>query len=352
MKNLFSVILLFSGIIFIFSCTRQTDTEEKLFLKDNWAIQSSAEISEYGEEISSTEYEPEEWYPTTVPATVLAVLVENGVYPDPYYGTNIESIPGYFAGRRREMPEDSPFAVPWWYRTEFKLPADYKGKNIWLNFHSINYQANIWLNGSLIADTTIIEGAYRLFDLDITEHAVPGGNNCLALEIFPPEGMDLTITWVDWNPTPPDRGMGIWYDVFIQSTGPVAIKHPHVITDLDLPSTDVADLTISAELVNTEDNQVTGVLKGQIEETGFSQEVTLDPRETRLISFAPDQYPQLRFSNPRLWWPHTVGTPNLYDLKLTFETGDKISDLKEVRFGIRETMVKILSSEAEDMFRI
>ncbi len=336
MKNLFSIVLLLSGIMFILSCTRQTDTEEKLFLKENWAIQSSSEIGEDGEAISSTAYETEEWYPTTVPATILAVLVENGVYPDPYYGTNIESIPGYFTGRRREMPEDSPFAVPWWYRTEFKLPADYKGKNIWLNFHSINYQANVWLNGNLIADTTTIEGAYKLFDLDITEHAVPGENNCLALEIFPPEGMDLTITWVDWNPTPPDRGLGIWYDVFIQSTGPVAIKHPHVITDLDLPSTDIADLTISAELVNTEDNQVTGLLKGQIEETEFSQEVTLDPGETRLISFAPDQYPQLKFSNPRLWWPHTVGTPNLYDLKLTFETGDKISDLKEVRFGIRE----------------
>jgi exo-1,4-beta-D-glucosaminidase len=336
MKNLFSIVLLLSGIMFILSCTRKTDTEEKLFLKDNWAIQSSSESGEDGEAISSTAYEPEEWYPTTVPATVLAVLVENGVYPDPYYGTNIESIPGYITGRRREMPEDSPFSVPWWYRTEFKLPADYKGKNIWLNFHSINYKANVWLNGNLIADTTSIEGAYRLFDMDITEHAVPGENNCLALEIFPPEGMDLTITWVDWNPTPPDRGMGIWYDVFIQSTGPVAIKHPHVITDLDLPSTDIADLTISAELVNTEDNQVTGVLKGQIEETEFSQEVTLDPGETRLISFAPDQYPQLQFTNPRLWWPHTVGTPNLYDLKLIFETGDKISDLKKVRFGIRE----------------
>jgi exo-1,4-beta-D-glucosaminidase len=336
MKNFFSVVFLLTGIIFIFSCSRQANNEEKLFLKDNWAIQSSAEIGDDGEAISSVGYEPEEWYPASVPATVLAVLVENGVYPDPYFGTNIESIPGYITGRRREMPEDSPFRVPWWYRTEFKLPAKYEGENIWLNFHSINYKANIWLNGNLIADTSTIEGAYRLFDLDITEHAVPGENNCLALEIFPPQGMDLTITWVDWNPTPPDRGMGIWYDVFIQSTGSVAIKDPHVITDLPLPSTDVADLTISAEVINTEDTQVTGILKGQIEETEFSQEVTLDPGETRLITFAPDQFPQLQITNPRLWWPHTVGTPNLYDLKLTFETGGKVTDQKKVRFGIRE----------------
>jgi len=191
-------ILLFVVILSI-SCTQKTDTEEKLFLKDNWAIQSSTEIGEDGKTISTSGYESERWYPTTVPATVMGVLVENGVYPDPYFGTNIESIPGYITGRRREMPEDSPFRVPWWYRTEFKLPAKYEGGNIWLNFHSINYKANVWFNGNLIADTTTVEGAYRLFDLDITEYATPGKINCLALEIFPPKGMDLTITWVDWN---------------------------------------------------------------------------------------------------------------------------------------------------------
>jgi exo-1,4-beta-D-glucosaminidase len=299
------------GIIFSLSCVRQADTEEKLFLKDNWAIQSSANIAEDGKNISSTDYDTEGWYPTSVPATVLAALVENGVYPDPYYATNMDSLPGTITGRVREMPEDSPFRVPWWYRTEFKLPAKYQGKNIWLNFHSINYKANIWINGQLIADTTLIEGAYRLFDLNITDYTNANENNCLALEIFPPKGMDLTITWVDWNPTPPDRGMGIWYDIFIQSTGPVAIKNPQVITDLDLPSTDVADLTISAELVNTGEKRVSGILKGVIEDIEFSREITLSPGENRLTSFSPAEFPQLRISNPRLWWPHTVGTPNL-----------------------------------------
>ena len=324
------------GIIFSIFCARFTDTEEKLFLKDNWAIQSSEEVKEEGKIISTPKYNPEGWYPTSIPSTVLAALVENEVYPDPYYGTNIESIPGYTSGRRGDMPEDSPFRVPWWYRTEFKLPSDYKGKNIWLHFHSINYKANVWLNGNLIADTSTVEGAYRLFDFDIGDYALPGGNNSLALEIFPPEGMDLTITWVDWNPTPPDRGMGIWYDVFINSTGPVAIENPHVITDLDLPSLDVANLTISAELINAEENQVTGILSGEIEDIEFSQEVTLAAEETKLITFSPDKFPQLEISDPRLWWPNLVGPQNLYDLKLTFEIEGEISDSKKERFGIRE----------------
>ncbi|NSW95027.1 MAG: hypothetical protein HPY62_10025 [Bacteroidales bacterium] len=55
-----------------------------------------------------------------MPTTVLAALVANGVYPDPYFGTNINKIPGAITGRNREMPEGSPFRVPWWYCTEFR----------------------------------------------------------------------------------------------------------------------------------------------------------------------------------------------------------------------------------------
>ena len=336
MKRLILSCILFSAIIFSFSCSRQADTEGKLFLKNDWTIQSSAKITENGVRISSPDFIPEGWYPTSFPTTVLAALVANGLYPDPYYGTNIESLPGYYTGFDKGMPDDSPFRVPWWYRTKFQLPAQFQGKNIWLNLNSINYKANIWLNGKLIADTTEIEGAYRLFDLDITDFANPGADNCLALEIFPPKGMDLTITWVDWNPTPPDRGMGIWYDVFIKTSGPVAIKNPQVVTDLELPATDVANLKISAELVNTEESQVSGILKGIIENIEFSQEITLNPGEKKIIYFYPPEFPQLRISNPRLWWPYTVGTPNLYDLNLTFQTDNQISDQKKVRFGIRE----------------
>jgi exo-1,4-beta-D-glucosaminidase len=341
MKKLVSYLTLFMAISFSFSCSQKSETEGKLLLKDNWAIQSSEKIGADGSTISTLSYEPDGWYPTSMPSTVFAALYANGQFPDPYYGTNFEKVPGYYTGFNAGMPENSPFRVPWWYRTVFNIPAEYQGKNMWLNFHSINYKANIWLNGKIIADTTEIEGAYRLFDLDITKYAQPGTENCLALEIFPPKGMDLTITWVDWNPTAPDRAMGIWYDVFIKSTGSVAIKNPRVITDLDLPSTDKANLTISAEIVNTGETEVSVTLKGTIEDEGnadidFAQGINLRPGENRLVTFSPDEYSQLRISNPRLWWPHTVGSPELYNLKLEILIDDKVSDIKNVRFGIRE----------------
>ena len=331
------IVLIFTLLTLVcINCLGQNTSDGKFLLKDNWAIQSSKEIKSDAKTISTIGFKTDGWYPTSVPTTVLAALVANKVYPDPYYGTNINNLPGTIPYPKRDMPDGSPFKVAWWYRTEFQIPADFKKMHTWLQFQSINYKANIWLNGILIADTTTIEGAYRLFNLDISKAALPGNNNCLALEIFPPKGMDLTITWVDWNPTTPDRGMGIWYDVAVHATGDVAIENPHVITKLNLPSTDQAKLSISAELRNAEAKKITGILKGSVENITFSQEVTLEPGETKMVSFLPETFPQLVVANPRLWWPHTVGPQNLYDLNLSFVTFGKTTDTKKVRFGIRE----------------
>jgi len=333
-KNIVHTVIVLT--ILSLSCVKQVPADEKILLKDNWAIQSSTETKSDGKAISSNGFRAERWYPVSVPTTVLAGLVANKVYPDPYYGTNIKNLPGVIHERNSGKADENPFRVAWWYRTEFELPADYKGKQIWLKFHSINYKANIWLNGNLLADTATIEGAYRLFNLNISKEALPGENNCLALEIFPPKRTDLSITWVDWNPTTPDKGMGIWYDVSVNVTGAVAIENPHVVTKLNLPSADQAKLTVTAELRNTEEKPIKGILKGVIENISFSQEVMLGAGETKLVSFLPENFPQLVIANPRLWWPHTVGPQNLYDLNLSFVASGKKMDSKKVRFGIRE----------------
>lgn len=328
--------IVMAALIIINACKTSDNIKDSLLLRDNWAIQSSVKVRESGKTISTVDFKAENWFPATVPSTVFGTLVENKVYPDPYFGTNIMTIPGYIAKREGEIPDDSPFKAAWWYRTVFSIPDDYMSKNVWIKFHSINYKANIWLNGNLVADTNTVKGAYRLYNFDITQNVRPGKQNCLALEIFPPKGNDLTITWVDWNPTPPDRGMGIWYDVSVNSTGPVAINNPQVITKLNLPSTDKATLTISSELTNYTDKKIKGVLKGTIEDIVFSQEIVLGAKESKKVIFDPANFSQLAISNPRLWWPHTVGPQNLYDLNLTFETRGSISDIERVRFGIRE----------------
>jgi exo-1,4-beta-D-glucosaminidase len=328
----FSLLLLISVFLSSSVWAQKTDGST-IFLRNNWAIQSSTSIKDGGKTISQPEYATKDWYPTSVPSTVLAALVANKVYADPYYGNNYFELPGI---RRWDIPEGNPFESSWWYRTEFELPADYSGKHIWLNFHSVNYRANLWINGQKVVDSTQMEGAYRLYAFDIALYTKAGQKNCLALEIFSPKTFDLTISWVDWNPTPPDRGMGIWYDVTLSATGSVAIDHPFVKTKLNLPSTNQAKLSVIAELKNAESTPVKGILIGTIENIAFSKEVNLNANETKEITFSPEDFPQLVVKNPRLWWPHTVGPQNLYDLNLSFEINGNISDSRKTRFGVHE----------------
>jgi exo-1,4-beta-D-glucosaminidase len=327
----------------------------RINLEKGWSIQSSAKVLEKGEAISTTKFQPRDWYPAAIPSTVVAALVANKVYPDPYFGMNLRSFPGtsYRIGENfsnSSMPDDSPFRVSWWYRTEFKLPPSAGGNRLWLNFDSINERANIWLNGHPVAGVDQVVGMYRMFEFDVTDVVQPGAANVLAVEVFPPSQNDLSITFVDWNPTPPDKDMGLVRDVYILTSGPVALRNPQVITHLDKPP-DTAHLTISTDLQNAGDRPVDGTLRARIGDIALSQQVRLAPHQSTRIVLAPQDHPQLNIAHPKLWWPYPLGPQNLYRLRLEFVTGGTVSDGQDVGFGIREVTSE-LDSRAHRLFKI
>jgi exo-1,4-beta-D-glucosaminidase len=254
---------------------------------------------------------------------------------------NIRQLPG--AGYKpasnfsnADMPADSPFRVAWWYRKEFAVPARYAGKSLWLNFEAINYRANVWVNGKLVAPAREIAGAWRTYELDVTEAIQPGKKNAVAVEVFPQNKDDLGITFVDWNPTPPDKNMGLWRKVYLRATGPLAVRFPAVSSRLVAPANQDAELTVTAVIRNGTGKAVSGRVKGRIGEIGFETDVALGPRERRDVTFAPAMFPQLRLARPRLWWPAQMGRPELYDLEIAVEVEGKPSDWQRVPFGIRE----------------
>src|SRR6267142_527284 len=179
------------------------------------------------------------------------------------------------------MPEDSPFRVNWCYRTQLRIPASYHGQNIWLHFDGINFRANIWLNGQQIATSDQIAGTFRTHELNIKEAALVGELNTLAVEVFPPQPDDLAWTWVDWNPMPSDKNMGIFRDVSLTSSGPVSIRYPQVVSRLDQPSLETAHLTVNVEAHNATDAEVAGTVNVRLAGLRLSQKVTLGPQETK-----------------------------------------------------------------------
>jgi exo-1,4-beta-D-glucosaminidase len=334
----------------------ESSDRTKLILKDGWLIQSSSQVRAKGEVLSTGQYQPKDWYQAAVPTTVLNALVQNKVYPDPYFGMNLRSIPGtqYPIGENFAnfpMPSDSPFNVSWWFRREFQLPPDYQGKDLWLHFGGINFRANIWLNGRRIADSSQVAGSYRSYEFNISTVAKPGVANVLAVEVFAPQAKDLAITWVDVNPTPPDKDMGLWQEVYLNASGPVALRFPQVITEVDMPSLEKARLTVHADLENASEHAIKGVLAGQIEDIHFRQEVELAAHESKRVTFAPEKFAELNLSHPRLWWPWQMGAQNLYEMKVDFRINGQVSDSQQVRFGIREVTSE-LTPEGHRLFRV
>jgi exo-1,4-beta-D-glucosaminidase len=314
---------------------------QPLALREGWRLQSGCKIEAQGEAISTDGFDDKIWYPVTVPATVLAAQVAAGEFKEPYYSDNLRKIPGtsYPVGENFSnlpMPADSPYHCGWWYRKQFVLPAADKGRTIWLRFGGINYRANVWVNGKRIADSTQVAGAYRTYEFDISADAIPGKPNVIAVETFAPTETDLAINWVDWNPCPPDKDMGLWGAVDLVTSGPVSVRSPLVVAHLADSSGEVADLTTYAELHNTSNHSVKGDVTASVAGVRVKQAVELQAGESKTVVFDPQTYPELQVKHPALWWPYQMGTPHLETVTVAFEENGKLSDEQSVRFGIRE----------------
>ncbi len=261
------------------------------------------------------------WINTEVPSTVLGSLVQNGIYKDPYFGMNLKKIPS------------DQFKVPWIYRTEFQISEEQKSKTSILRIDGINYRANIWLNGEVIADQNVLHGAYRQFKFNVSEQIVIG-NNTLVIEVIPPKPADFTVGFVDWNPAPPDRNVGIFREVYLTFNGGVSIENPFIETELNLTN-DRAAITVSTSIKNHLDKAVTGTLSAKIGEVEVKKEVSINSNETSIVSFFPDENLQLIFEDPHLWWPNNLGEPNLYKSELSFTIESNLIDSQVINFGVR-----------------
>jgi len=299
-------------------------------LNDGWTLQSSE---------SSTVYAID------LPSTVLGALVEHGIFPAPFTAKNFLEIPGQgpladnFSNY--EMPDRSPFAVSWWYRKHFECPRSL-GEHVCLKLDGINYRANIWLNGVQIADTETLVGAYVEHELDITAEVNRAERNLLEIEIFASKKNDVAISWVDWNPSPPDKNMGIWRDVWLRASGAVSIRAPHVTTVLD--GVERADLILACDLVNRTSQTQDMTLRGSTHGRTLSTRVTLAANETRRVVQA------LTIDNPRLWWPRSLGEPVLHAAHLEVTVEGEVSDSTSFSFGIREVESRLTDEGASAFF--
>jgi len=331
--------------------------ETRTPLRDDWSLQSACKITAEGAAISTPQFSTAEWVKASVPSTVLAAQVKAGVFPDPYFGTNLRQIPGtsYPIGHNFSnlpMPADSPYSCGWWYRKQFDAPLPAaKDNRFWIHFGGINYRGEVWINGHNIADPNSVAGVYRTYDFDISDVVLPGKPNVVAVKTTAPTEKDLGINWVDWNPCPPDKDMGLWGAADLVETGPVTVRSPLAVTQFSEGTLSKADLTVYAELHNATGSPMKGVVSGTAAGVKFEKPVELAAHEDQTVVFSPEQFPALHLQNPKLWWPRQMGEPHLERLTVTFSSQGRSTDEQSVNFGIRQ-ITSELTANGSRLFRV
>ena len=305
-------------------CKNGIDTVSPVFdqqLREGWTIASSDDIKLSGDRISQPGFDISKWYKTTVPSTVMAALIANHEYPDIFMGDNIDKV------------DTVRFRTSWWYRNEFRI--DDASKNTELVFEGINYRANVWINGAKIASADTLFGGFRIFTINISKNVIQG-SNAVAVEVFNQKKDEPSIGFVDWAPMSPDRELGLWRPVKIVTSGKVKLENAFVLSNIDKKEFREADLQVSVEAINNTSGQIKAVVRGTVENISFEKKITLKPKERQLVVFNSQEYPQLKIINPRIWWTHELGKPELYNMDLAIETGGGVSYSTKTRFGIRE----------------
>ncbi|MFE1313764.1 exo-beta-D-glucosaminidase [Streptomyces sp. NPDC058755] len=302
-----------------------------------FAIQSTAKVDDSAEAVSSPGYPAADWYPAGPRSTVLAALLANGRYADPFHSTNQDKIPR------------ADFQVPWWYRADFTV-AD-TTERTHLDFSGVISAADVYVNGRQVARAADVTGAYTHHELDISS-LVKSGTNTVAFRIRPNEpNKNLTMGWIDWLQPPPDRNMGIVRDVLVRRGGPVGLRDAHVVTKLAVPSLATADLTVKAQARNDSATAVTAEISGTVAGAAFTRSVPLAAHETKTVTFSPADVPGLHLTSPKVWWPAGMGAQSLYDLDLTASVSGTASDTAHKSFGIRDVQAP-LNSDGARQYRI
>jgi exo-1,4-beta-D-glucosaminidase len=313
----------------------------RLVLNEDWKMQSALQIAGKGDKISQVDFDTKNWYTVSVPTTIIGALLANNAYDfDPFYGKNFSGISG------------KKFDESWWFRKEFKITPDAHDKSIVLTLQGINYKANLWINGVLVADQNKLKGPFIIFDLDITKWIKHPAPNTIALEItrpFNPEKKDgdLAIDFADWVPHPADYNGGIVNKVSINAYDKVAVRYPLVTTKFDLPSLDIAHLTVDAELVNYSNTLQEVTLKAIINESiPVQKKIRLLPGEIKSVTFLPADYSQLNIKHPEIWWPWQYGDPALNKIKLQVLSNNTVNSELEENFGIRQIQSSFINKDS------
>ena len=221
----------------------------------------------------------------------------------------------------------------WWYRKRFRLPREFSGRRVRLQFDATDYYADAFLNGKSLGRH---EGYIDPYDYTVTPYLNRAGENELLVRCWTP----VSYYWrhrpytvkgsygaVDQKPddiTP----LGITRGVRLVAGEAAVVRQVAVNTRLAGQGADV-EVDVEAEAAGPGHQwELTLRPRNFVSSDGYRLRAPVSKGVARLV---------LHLDAPRLWWTWDHGRPNLYTLEVRLLDGaGKAVDGRSLAVGIRE----------------
>ena len=215
-----------------------------------------------------------------------------------------------------------------WYRRQLDIPADQRGRRIYLDLDGAMSYATVWLNGQLVGGWPY---GYNSWRVDLTPHVAFGGDNTLAIRLDnPPES-------ARWYP-----GGGLYRDVWLVNTGPVHVAQWGTTVTTPRVSTESAEVHLRVEVDNTTDELVRVAVESEFYALdadgthGAEPVARIAPISFQIVPGGSSAATSgTRIAHPRLWGPPPNQQPHRYAAVTTLRQDGHVVDRYETRFGIR-----------------
>ena len=240
------------------------------------------------------------------------------------------------------MPGYTDYEGLAWYRKSFSIPTAAKDARLSLHFEAVFYLARVWMNGQFVGQH---EGGYTPFDFDVSQVALAGQLNTLAVQVD-------NLRSGDRLPADLDNGWSFdWYnfggltrDVSLKMTSRAYIARQQTVSTPHLTAQDAADTaTVNSAVTidNTSSDTLEGTLFADLLDDVTSRSALAGPVSAAL-TIPPggrvDVQLTATLASPRLWhFDH----PNLYRWSVSLKTSaGQLLDTGEVTLGIRSIELK------------